>query len=102
MATVAGVPEWVASQRGQALAKANEIRISAGRLKREIAAGLPLSKALSDPRAQALEVSVVLMAMPHWGPVRVRKLLCRALINEHRRVRDLTSRQRERLCAEVR
>lgn len=86
-----------ASQRELALAHANEVRQAMAAVKRDVAAGLPFAEALEDERAQSLQIGVLLLSLPRWGTVRMRKTLAHLLINEHRRVRDLTENQKTRL-----
>lgn len=85
-----------------ALAKANEVRLAAAALKREIKNGeLPIAAALEDERAQPLQIGDLLAAQHKWGSVRTRWLLEPLYIAEHRRVRDLTERQRQLLITEL-
>lgn len=83
------------AQRMRALSRANAVRIGAAQLRRELGAGtISLADALEDERAQPVEIFALLYAQRRWGPRRVRSLLNRVMIGEHRRVRDLTARQR--------
>jgi len=83
------------SQRLEALKVANEVRFAAADVKREIRDGrLRLADALWDERADPIVLRDLLLVQVGEGPSRVDTLLNRVEINGHRRVRDLTERQR--------
>jgi S13-like H2TH domain len=89
-----------AHQRLQALRKANEIRASRAQLKKDLATGRVLiHDVLTTPPefVQAERISVLLLAVPGYGPVCVSKLLAKARISESRRLAALTERQRGEL-----
>lgn len=86
-------------QRLDALEKANRVRIGMAHLKRDIAAGhVTILDALEDPRAETVHIAVLLRTQPGWGWVRAQRTLARLMISEHRRVGDLTERQRRQLA----
>ena len=86
----------------EALRAANQARIGMAALKRELGRQeMTFAMALVDPRALPMEIGALLCAQRRWGPMKARGLLKRLLISEHRRVRDLTSRQRYMLLEAV-
>jgi hypothetical protein len=89
-------------QRREALARADEIRLGMSAVRKEVYAGqLSLSQALFDERAQPMRIGVLLDAQWRWGPVKTRKFLHALQVGEHRRVRELTSRQIEFVAARL-
>jgi hypothetical protein len=89
-------------QRREALARADEIRLGMSAVRKEVYTGqLPLSQALFDERAQPMRIGVLLDAQWRWGPVKTRKFLHALQVGEHRRVRELTSRQLECVAARL-
>lgn len=82
-----------------ALERANQIR-SAGKLvKQELAAGvIGLADALVDERAGSVPVLSLLCSLRHVGPVRAGRACARVPVSSHRRVGELSDRQRVRLC----
>lgn len=84
------------SQRLEALQVANRVRFAAADVKRELRDGrLLLGDALFDERAMPIVLRDLLLVQPRVGPMRVDRLLRRVEVNGHRRVRDLTERQRQ-------
>lgn len=84
------------SQRLEALKVANEVRFAAADVKREIRDGrLLLGEALFDERARPIVLRDLLLVQRQVGPMRVDRLLRRVEVNGHRRVGDLTERQRQ-------
>lgn len=81
-------------QHLQALASANTIRMGGVNLKREIAGGLPVGEAISDPRAQHLRIEALLTAQHRVGATKALALLRRVPVSGTRLVRDLTDRER--------
>ncbi len=82
-------------QQMKALARANTVRFAAADVKRELRDGrLLLGDALWDDRAQSVVLRTLLMTRDRVGPVRVDRLLRRLEINGHKRVGDLTERQK--------
>lgn len=85
-------------QHLKALDLANETRMAAVAIKRDLKAGrLTIAQALHDPRADCLTVLDLLMAQRRWGRQRAVKTLVPQFISETKRVRDLTDRQRRLL-----
>jgi S13-like H2TH domain len=90
-------PERILSQRLAALSLANETRSERARLKRELKAGritvLPL---LLEPPdwLETMRAFDLLLAMPKWGRVKVRKLLDRECVSPSKTVGGLSDRQR--------
>ena len=83
------------SQRLEALKVANEVRFAAADVKREIRDGrLRLADALWDERADPIVLRDLLLVQVGKGPRRVDTFLNQVEVNGHRRVRDLTERQR--------
>jgi hypothetical protein len=69
--------------------------LAAADVKREVSNGiLPLRDAVFDERAQSIVLRTLLMTPSRVGPVRVDRLLRRLEINGHKRVSDLTERQK--------
>jgi hypothetical protein len=82
-------------QQMKALERANVVRFAAADVKRELRDGrLLLGDALWDDRAQSVVLRTLLMTRDRVGPVRVDRLLKRLEINGHKRVSDLTERQK--------
>ena len=78
-----------------ALRVANRVRFAAADVKRELRDGrLLLGDALFDERAMPIVLRDLLLVQPRVGPARADRLLCRLKVNGHRRVGDLTERQR--------
>jgi hypothetical protein len=93
-------PERSVEQRLGALQKANKIRVERSRLKKDLAAGqIQISDVLAHPPAcaETERVSVLLLAVPMYGPARVSKLLLRERISETKRLGGLSDRQRHAL-----
>jgi hypothetical protein len=83
-------------QQMKALERANVVRFAAADVKRELRDGrLLLGDALWDDRAQSIVLRTLLMTRDRVGPVRVDRLLRRLEINGHKRVSDLTERQKD-------
>lgn len=92
-------------QRVAALARANRVRIDFKDLKQEIREGLPITKALHDPRAQRMMMPRLLEEQPHWGRAKVARLT-RTLAHsgiriEGRRVERFTARELNLVIAAV-
>ena len=83
-------------QQMKALERANVVRFAAADVKRELRDGrLLLEDAVFDERAQSIVLRTLLMTRKRVGPVRVDRLLRRLEINGHKRISDLTDRQRQ-------
>jgi hypothetical protein len=86
-------------QHMEELGNANRVRFQNSAVKREVAAGdLTVVQALGDERAARLRIVDLLVAQRRWGADRAVKLLVEVGIHEHRRVCDLTARQRQALA----
>lgn len=89
-------------QQMRALERANIVRYAAADVKREVRDGrLLLGDALWDDRAQSIVLRTLLMTPSRVGPVRVDRLLRRLEINGHKRISDLTDRQRQVVADEA-
>lgn len=95
-------PPRTAEQRRQALEQANRVRCERAALKaalrrREIA----LEDLLSGPPAAlaSARVSNLLLALPHYGPVKVARLLESAKVSPAKTIAGLTERQRHALLS---
>ena len=89
-------------QQMKALERANVVRFAAADVKREMRDGrLLLEDAVFDERAQSIVLRTLLMTRKRVGPVRVDRLLRRLEINGHRRISDLTDRQRQVVANEA-
>lgn len=89
-------------QRTTALATANAVRCDSAAVKREIRDGLlSVTTALYDLRAGVLHVDALLGSQRGWGRYRIGCVCNRSGVPAHKRVRDLTDRQREALAREV-
>ena len=88
-----------------ALGRANDVRRRRADLKRELAAGtLTIVDVLTDPPAHAetAKVRELLLAVPHFGPVKAHRLLLHCNIAEGKTVARLTDRQRAALIEALR
>jgi hypothetical protein len=88
----------------RALGRANDVRRRRADLKRELAAGtLSIVDVLADPptHAETAKVRQLLLAVPHLGPVKARRLLLHCQIAESKTVAKLTDRQRAALIEEL-
>jgi len=84
-ARTAGATPARSAQRLEALRKANETRVGRAQLKKELATGtVRIEEILARPPdcAHTERVSVVLLAVPKYGRVRVTHLLTRARISD--------------------
>lgn len=89
-------------QQMKALERANVVRYAAADVKREVRDGrLLLGDALFDDRAQSIVLRTLLMTPSRVGPVRADRLLRRLEINGHKRIGDLTDRQRQVVANET-
>lgn len=90
------------NQRLEALERANVVRLAAADVKREVRDGrLLIEDAVFDDRAQSIVLRTLLMTPSRVGPVRVDRLLRRLEISGHRRIGDLTDRQRKVVADET-
>jgi hypothetical protein len=90
------------AQRLEGLRKANEIRVRRAQLKKELATGaVRIEEILARPPdfAKTERVSVLLLAVPKYGRVRVSRLLTKAQISDSKTLGGLSDRQRAELIA---
>lgn len=82
-----------------ALARANEVRLYAAQVKREIRAEGPSRavEALADPTLANFDVRVILMAIPRWGTARAVRCLSRLGVRDTT-IGALTLRERGALA----
>ena len=104
-ARTAGAAPARSAQRLEALRKANEIRVGRAQLKKELATGVVrIDEILAQPPdcAKTERVSVLLLAVPKYGSVRVSRLLTKTRISDSKRLGGLSDRQRAELIAHFR
>lgn len=98
-------PERSPMQRKEALERANYIRTTRARLKRELRASrasiFPLLDDPPDYLATA-KVAEILLAIPKYGRVKVNKALTQCRISPSKTFGGLSPRQREELTAHLR
>lgn len=89
-------------QHDRALRRANEVRMAAAGVKRELRTGaVSLAVALADPRGGSPKVGDLVVCVPGVGPVKARLLLRELGIRETKRARELTVRQRRAISDAV-
>ncbi len=96
----ASVPPRSPEQRLFALAKANEVRVARARLKRDLASGrIELAHVLSEPPPclQTAKLRDLLLAVPRFGPARVKRALANCRIADNKTIGGLSDRQRAEL-----
>jgi hypothetical protein len=94
------VPERSLTQRLDALECANKVRIQRAELKRDLKGGrISIDTLLLDTPdyIQTAKVSVMLLAVPGYGRVKVNKVLTRCRIAPSRTIGGLSQRQRDEL-----
>lgn len=92
-------PQWL-----NALGRANDVRSRRAAVKRELAAGtLRIVDVLADPPVyvESATVGQLLLAVPRFGPVKVRRLLMQCMIADTKTVAELTDRQRASLIDQL-
>lgn len=90
------------SQHMDALALANRIRLARAAVKADLRNGeITFAHALDAPCTANMPIAELMMAARRFGRSRTFKTLTRLQISEHRRVRDLTPRQRRLLTSVV-
>lgn len=99
--------EQVQQQRDNALRRANAVRTHRRLLKAAMAVGEVnadevLANRDDDPMIATMEVHDLLLAVPGFGPQRVRAAFRKAHIPPHTTVRGLSSRQLGQLLVELR
>lgn len=88
-------------QNMMALQRANHIRLTRARLKREIAAGdVRVADVLLDPaeEVEGMEIAELLASQKRWGTTRCAKFLDSIGLPETKTLRALTPRQRNALA----
>ncbi len=86
-------------QHMKALAEANEVRLGRAELKRQLKAGaISLAEAMEHPWTSSMHLHDLLEAQAGWGKRRTQKVLSHTSISATRRVGNLTSGERRRLC----
>jgi len=91
--------QWV-----NALGRANDVRTRRALLKRELGAGtIRIVDLLADPPGsiETATVRQLLLALPQFGPVKVRRLLAQCRIADAKTVAGLTDRQRAALIEQL-
>jgi hypothetical protein len=91
-------------QRLQALGQANVIRSARAQLKREIATGaVTVAGVLGDPppEAEGCSLRELLACQRGWGRRRCTRFLAAYEISERKLIRELTTRQRDLLAAQL-
>ena len=95
-----GTPPRSSAQRLEALLRANEIRSTRARIKQLLRTGeVGICSLLADPPdyLHSAKVENLLLALPHYGPARTRKILGHCQISPAKTVIGLTPRQRRAL-----
>ena len=93
------------TQRSEALARANEVRLARVNLRQQIRAGqLSPLDVLNNIPLECLNMTVysLLSAQWRWGDRKTRGVLGRCLMSQTRTLGQLTDRQRSLLRAELR
>jgi hypothetical protein len=94
-------PSRTPEQRLAALRQANEIRARRAQLKRDLKAGrAQLADLLLEPPdwLHTAKVAELMLATPHYGPVKVNTVLRRSAISPTRAIGGLSPRQRALLA----
>lgn len=92
-------------QRRMALKRANHVRSTRARLKRDLKAGrVYADELLQDPPEWLLSMRILelLLAVPALGRVKASRMLTRAALSPNAEVRRLSARQRVELVAAIR
>lgn len=95
--TKRGIPERTLDQRQQALSKANRIRSKRAQLKLDLKAGrTSIHDILLKPPSwvESMKVFDVLLACPHYGKVKVNKILEFCRVSPSKTIGGITQRQR--------
>jgi hypothetical protein len=98
--TSAAVPERTEEQRMKALRRANEIRSSRAKLKRDLKAGrAKIEQLLLDPPEYVLSAKAfdMILAVPKYGRVKANKILTQCRISPSKTIGGLSERQRAEL-----
>jgi hypothetical protein len=103
--TAAAVPERTHEQRMRALRRANEIRSSRAKLKRDLKAGkVTVESLLRDPPDYVLSAKAfdMILAVPKYGRVKANKILTQCRISPSKTIGGLSARQRGELVSQLR
>jgi hypothetical protein len=98
--TTAAVPERTHEQRMKALRRANAIRSSRAKLKRDLKAGkVKIETLLLDPPEYVLSAKAfdMILAVPKYGRVKANKILTQCRISPSKTIGGLSERQRAEL-----
>src|ERR1700722_16622214 len=102
---VIAAPERSLVQRMEALARANDVRSRRAQLKRDLKDGRqPIHELLLRPPEylETAKVFDLLLAVPKYGRVKVKKILSQCKISPSKTVGGLSQRQRTELIALMR
>lgn len=92
----------VDEQRMRSLRLANETRFGRARTKRQLASGeITAATVAVDPpwHCRTMTLTALLLAIPGWGPSRVRKAMRQLGVGEGKTLGALTGRQRQLVAA---
>lgn len=95
-------PERSLTQRMEALKRANEIRTSRARLKKDLKAGkAKIQLVLLDPPewVESAKVVDLLLAVPKYGRVKANRVFTHCRISPSKTISGLTERQRDELIS---
>ncbi len=104
-AAAAAVPERTHDQRMRALGKANDIRTSRAKLKRDLKAGKArIETLLLDPPDYVLSAKAIdmILAVPKYGRVKANRILSHCRISPSKTIGGLSERQRNELVQQLR
>jgi hypothetical protein len=103
--TSAAAPERSLDQRMDALKRANDIRSSRARLKKDLKAGkASIHALLLDPPEYVMTAKVfdMLLAVPKYGRVKTNRILNQCRISPSKTIGGLSERQRAELVSQLR
>ncbi|HEX3609660.1 MAG TPA: integration host factor, actinobacterial type [Solirubrobacterales bacterium] len=103
--TSAAAPERSLDQRMDALKRANDIRTSRAKLKKDLKAGKAnIHALLLDPPGYVLTAKVfdMLLAVPKYGRVKTNRILNQCRISPSKTIGGLSERQRAELVSQLR
>jgi hypothetical protein len=96
MATAVAMTDDVLTQRMEALAKGNRIRVANSRIKLAMKDGeVTLRQAMESESCQSAQIMHLVCAVPRMGKKKAAGMFARTQINPYKRVDTLTPRQRE-------
>ena len=103
--TSAATPERSLDQRMDALKRANDIRTSRAKLKKDLKAGkASIHALLLDPPEYVMTAKVfdMLLAVPKYGRVKTNRILNQCRISPSKTIGGLSERQRAELVSQLR